>query len=181
MGVEVEAFLRPAPDLSINLGTTWVNTRYRKNLVGADGKPLTNALFQLPGRRLSNSSELSATGSVTYTPPLTSKLTGLFYLDGRLQSELNTGSDLDIEKRQEAVFLMNARVGVRGPNALWSVELWAQNLLDTDYTQIAFDAPLQGSGTARGVSQGFYPRSTGLFGAFLSEPRTFGITFRGQF
>ncbi|MEO7240447.1 MAG: hypothetical protein ABIW16_03525, partial [Sphingomicrobium sp.] len=30
----------------------------------------------------------------------------------------------------------------------------------------------------RGVEQGFYPRSTQLFGAFLAEPRTYGATLR---
>ena len=55
-----------------------------------------------------------------------------------------------------------------------------QNLFDEDYVQVAFDAPLQGTGTTRGVEQGFYTRSTQLFGAFLAEPRTFGLTLRTQ-
>jgi hypothetical protein len=45
---------------------------------------------------------------------------------------------------------------------------------------VAFDAPLQGSGTVRGVEAGFYPRSTQLFGAFLAEPRTYGLTLRAR-
>ena len=39
------------------------NTKYRDNLVGADGKPLTNALFQLPGRQISNAPKWTVTGS----------------------------------------------------------------------------------------------------------------------
>jgi len=181
-GVELEAFYRPMPDLSLNLGGTAISTRYRNNLVGAEGKPLTNALFQLPGRRISNSSLHSATASFSYTPRFgTGGMRGLIYMDARYQSEINTGSDLDLEKIQNDFVVVNGRIGLRGRDSIWGVELWAQNLLNTDYKQIAFDAPLQGSGTIRGVEQGFYPRSTGLFGAFLGEPRTYGVTVRTRF
>ena len=36
----------------------WRTRKYRDNLVGAGGKPLTNALFQLPGRRISERAEV---------------------------------------------------------------------------------------------------------------------------
>ena len=58
--------------------------------------------------------------------------------------------------------------------------LWAQNLFNKNYEQVAFDAPLQGTGTTRGVEAGFYPVSTQLYGAFLGEPRTFGVTLRAK-
>ena len=53
-GFEVEAFTRPMPDLAINGGVTYANARNRHNLVGADGAPLSNALWQLSGRQISN-------------------------------------------------------------------------------------------------------------------------------
>ena len=178
-GVELEVFARPMQDLSVNVGTTYANTRYRKNLVGGDGEATSGQLFQLPGRRISNSAAWTSTGAVTWTPPIGgSGMRGLVYLDARYMSDYNTGSDLDIEKVQDAYTVLNGRIGIRGPNDLWAVELWARNLFDKDYIQVAFDAPLQGSGTTRGVEQGFYPRSTQLFGAFLAEPRTFGVTLR---
>ena len=181
-GAEAELFLRPMPDVSLNLGATWVSTKYRKNLVGTEGAPLSAALFQLPGRRISNSSEYSATASFSYTPPLgTTGMDGLIYFDARYQSAFNTGSDLDLEKVQDDFVVVNGRIGLRGRDAVWGVELWAQNLLNTEFRQIAFDAPIQGSGTIRGVQQGFYPRSTQLFGAFLGEPRTYGVTVRTRF
>jgi iron complex outermembrane receptor protein len=181
MGFELEAFTRPLADLSINGGLTLSNTKYRHNLVGAGGRALTNALFQLPGRRISNSAEWTATGSVAWTPPLGGGLRGLIYADIRHTSSYNTGSDLDIEKTQGAFTVVNARVGVHGADDSWAVELWAQNLFDKNFLQVAFDAPIQGSGTTRGVEQGFYSRSTQLYGAFLGEPRTFGVTLRGKF
>ena len=106
---------------------------------------------------------------------------GLFYVDWRHMSKLNTGSDLDLEKVQDQFNVFNARIGLRGPNDRWAVELWGQNIFNQDFIQVAFDAPVQGSGTTRGVNAGFYPRSTQLFGAFLGEPRTWGLTLRGNF
>ena len=50
--------------------------------------------------------------------------------------------------------------------------------------QVAFDAPIQGTCTTRGAINGFcspIPNvATQLYGSFLGEPRTFGITFRGK-
>jgi len=95
-------------------------------------------------------------------------------------SRFNTGSDLDIEKTQDGFAVFNGRVGVHGPEDAWALELWGQNLFNKHFIQVAFDAPLQGTGTTRGVQAGFYPRSTQLYGAFLGEPRTFGVTFRAK-
>ena len=180
-GVELEFFTRPMPDLTLNLGGIYANTRYRKNLVGANGDATSAQLFQLPGRRLSNSAAFTVTASAGYTPAIgSSGLRGLIYVDARHSSEFNTGSDLDREKIQKPYTVVNGRIGIRGPDQAWAVELWAQNILNKNYKQVAFDAPLQGSGTVRGVEQGFYPRSTQLFGAFLAEPRTYGLTLRAR-
>jgi outer membrane receptor protein involved in Fe transport len=178
-GVEVELFARPATDVAVNIGTTVVNTRYANDLVGTGGNPLTNALFQLPGRRLSNSSSFVGTGSLSFNPRVgNGGMRALFYVDARHQSSFNTGSDLDLEKVQPAYTVINGRIGIQGPDRRWAVELWAQNIFNEDYLQVAFDAFAQGSGTQRGVQQGFYPRSNQLFGAFLAEPRTYGLTVR---
>jgi iron complex outermembrane receptor protein len=182
MGVELEVFTRPLPDVNWNFGTIFADTRYRDNLVGSDGRPLTNALFQLPGRRISNSNQWTVTSSLAWTPRIGgSGLRGLFYVDARHMSEFNTGSDLDIEKVQDGFTVFNGRIGIHGPDRMWGVEVWGQNLLDEDFMQVAFDAPIQGSGTERGVRANFYPRSTQLFGAFLGEPRSYGLTLRGRF
>jgi outer membrane receptor protein involved in Fe transport len=180
-GIEVEGFFRPFQDFSAALGVTYVNTKYRNNLIGTEGNAIIPALFQLPGSRVSNSAEYAITGSAGWTPPIGSNgLSGLLYADFRYQSEVNTGSDLDEEKIQEEVVVVNARVGLRGRDERWGVELWAQNLFDEDYSQIGFDAPLQGSGTI-GATRAFGTPATQLFGAFLAEPRTYGVTLRTRF
>lgn len=184
-GVEFEMFTRPATDVTLNFGATYVDTKYRNNLVGADGRALNSALFQLPGSRLSNSSKLALTTSIGFNPRITDNgIRALIYADARHATKFNTGSDLDIEKIQKAYTVVNARVGLQGPGGRWGVELWAQNLFNEDYLQVAFDAPIQGFGTTGGsntlggVQNGFYNRSNQLFGAFLAEPRTYGLTLR---
>ncbi len=191
-GAELEVFTRPFRDARLNMGLTYVQTKYRNDLVGADGRALSNQLFQLPGRNLSNAPELSVTGSFAWTPPIGSNgLRGLLYFDGRHVSSFNTGSDLDIEKTQKGFSVVNGRVGLSGRDGMWAIEFWAQNLFNKNYKQVAFDAPLQGSCTERGAQNGFctallpgtgFPnRATQLFGAFLGEPRTFGMTLKAKF
>jgi iron complex outermembrane recepter protein len=180
-GLEIEAFLRPARHVAVNLGLTYTNTRYANDLVGVGGAAFPGALFQLPGSRLSNSSEYVATGSFSWTPPIgDTGLSGLIYVDTRLQSDTNTGSDLDIEKVQDAFAVTNARIGLRGAEQKWALELWAQNIFNVNYQQVTFDSPLQGGGTTRQTAR-FGSAANQLYGAFLAEPRTYGVTARFKF
>ncbi len=179
-GVEVEAAIFPIPDLAFNIGFTWANTRYSKNLVGVGGRPFPTPLFNLPGNKLSNAPEFVQTGSMTWTPTITENLSGLFYVDYRFQSAIQTGSDLFPEKEQQAFVVVNARLGISGPEGRWSVEAWAQNLLNEKYSQVGFNSPLLGGGTIAQTARGG-PTADQLFGAFLAEPRTFGVTVRTRF
>ena len=185
-GVEVEASLRPSRDVNVNIGYTYAQTKYRNNLTGAGEDPLDPFLFLLPGDNVSNAPEHVVTSALSWTPDIgNSGLSGLFYVDSRLTSDYNTGSDLFPEKEQDGYVLVNARIGVRGPDERWAVELWAQNVFDEQYQQVAFNSPFQGANSraqvaAFGATQGF---STGnqLFSSYLAEPRTYGITLRGRF
>jgi outer membrane receptor protein involved in Fe transport len=186
-GVEIEMTGSPAPHLRLTGGYTYADTQYRRNLIGSSqGEPLDPFLFNLPGQQLSNAPEHVLTGSLAYTPPLGgSGLSGLFYVDTRYTSDFNTGSDLFPEKEQDAFVIVNGRIGIRGPDERWAVEVFAQNLFNQDYYQVAFNTPFQGANSRAqvaqfGAAQGF---GTGnqLFSAFLAEPRTYGVTLRGRF
>ena len=48
-------------------------------------------------------------------------------------SKYNTGSDLIPKRCRTAYTVVNGRIGIRGPDERWAVELWAQNLFDKDY------------------------------------------------
>ena len=134
---------------------------------------------------MSNAPRHTVTSSATWTPPLgTGGLTALFYVDSRMTSDYNTGSDLFAEKNQDGFFLVNARIGVRGRDQRWALEFWGQNVFDTDYQQVAFSAPFQGAGSVSQVQRFGSPSfATGnaLFASFLAEPRTYGVTLRSRF
>jgi iron complex outermembrane recepter protein len=173
-GVEIEAALRPSRDVNVSLGLTFADTKYRNDLVGNDrGAPLDPALRVLPGRNLSNAPQIVMTGSFAWTPDIgNSGLQGLFYVDGRMTGDFNTGSDLFPQKEEDAFTVVNARVGIRGRDELWAVELWAQNVFNVNYAQVAFNTPF---------TDPQYPGGRQIFSAFLAEPRTYGITLRSRF
>ena len=182
-GVELEASLVPARDFRVSLGATFTDTKYRDNLVGnSSGIPLDQALRRLPGQRLSNSAGIVATTAVTFTPDIGhSGLSALFYVDGRLTSDYNTGSDLFPQKAQDGYALFNARVGLRGKNQVWAIEFWGQNIFNKDYTQVAFNSPFQEGAATAAFQDPRYPGGRQLFSQFLAEPRTYGVTVRGKF
>lgn len=185
-GVELEAYVQPARSLRATAGLTYARTKFADSLVGSsDGTvPLDPALFLLEGQDNSNAPRWVATTSVAWTPELGGGLSGLVYVDNRITGDYNTGSDLYPEKAQDGYIVTNARIGLRGPGQRWAVELWAQNLFDSDYSQVAFNSPLQSSSpnnqSAAQLGR-FGSMSNQLFSAYLSEPRTYGITLRTRF
>ncbi|HKX90712.1 MAG TPA: TonB-dependent receptor [Sphingopyxis sp.] len=184
-GFELEASLVPARSFRMTAGLTYARTKYRGNLVGNNsGAPLDQALRLLPGNNLSNAPELVATGSVAWTPDIgSSGLTGLVYLDGRMTSDYNTGSDLFPQKEQNGYAIFNARIGIRGPDEKWGIEFWGQNIFNKQYAQVAFNSPFQegGTSTTTAFADPQYPGGRQIFSQFLAEPRTYGVTLRGKF
>ncbi len=145
------------------------------------GQHSTPHLRKLPGDNLSNAPELVATSSVTWTPEIgSSGLTGLFYIDGRMTSDYNTGSDLFPQKEQDSFAVFNARIGLRGPDEAWGIELWGQNIFNQDYAQVAFNTPFQAGTTSAPFVDPQYPGGRQIFSQFLAEPRTYGITASRQ-
>ena len=182
-GVELEASLVPARNFRMAAGLTYAKTTYRDDLIGTkNGAPLDAALRKLPGDNLSNAPELVATSSVTWTPDIgSSGMSGLVYIDGRMTSDYNTGSDLFPQKEQDGFAVFNARIGLRGPDESWGIELWGQNIFKQDYAQVAFNSPFQAGTTSAPFVDPQYPGGRQIFSQFLAEPRTYGITLRGKF
>lgn len=186
-GVELELTASPVRNLRVTGGLTYARAKFADRLVGSgDGSvPLDPALFLLPGSINSQAPQVVTTVSAAWTPSLgSSGLTALFYIDGRMTSDFNTGSDLFPEKEQDGYAVFNARVGIRGPQQRWAVEFWGQNIFNQDYTQVAFSSPLQSSSPATstiGQFAGGAPMANQLISAYLAEPRTYGITLRGSF
>jgi outer membrane receptor protein involved in Fe transport len=182
-GLELEASLTPARNFRMAAGLTYAKTTYRDDLIGTkNGAPLDSALRKLPGDNLSNAPEIVATSSVTWTPDIGSNgMSGLVYIDGRMTSDYNTGSDLFPQKEQDGFAVFNARIGLRGPDEAWGIELWGQNIFNQDYAQVAFNSPFQAGQSSAPFVDSQYPGGRQIFSHFLAEPRTYGITLRGKF
>ncbi len=168
-GVEIEANLSPVRDLTATVGLTYADTSFANNLIGnEDGTPLDPALRLLSGDNMSNAPEIVATSSLSWTPPIgDSGMRGLFFVNARMTSDYNTGSDLLYGKEQDGFVVVNGRIGVTNIGGSFSVEGWVQNLFDTDYTQVAFNTP--------------FVAEQQTYSAFLAEPRTYGVTVRAEF
>ena len=112
-----------------------------------------------------------------------SGLSGLVYIDGRMTSDYNTGSDLFPQKEQDGYAIFNARIGIRGPDERWGVEFWGQNIFNKQYAQVAFNSPFQegATSTTAAFADPQYPGGRQIFSQFLAEPRTYGVTLRGKF
>ena len=162
-GVEIEAQARPMDQLTLAGGVTYANTRYDNDV----SEPT------LRDQRLTNAPFWSATGSATWEQAVGRGMTGFLNLNFRFNGDMNTGSDLDVEKEQSSYAVWNGRIGFGPDDKRWQFELWGRNLFDREYLQVAFDAPLQGEGTG--------PGSTQTYAAFLGDPRTWGATFRYNF
>lgn len=187
-GVELELSASPVRNVRVSGGMTYARAKFANRLVGSGNGniPLDPALFLLPGSINSNAPEIVTTVSASWTPDLgTNGLSALFYVDARSMSDFNTGSDLFPEKKQDGFSVVNARIGIRGPDQRWALEFWGQNIFNQNYTQVAFSSPLQSSSPATSTvgqfGPGGAPMANQLISAYLAEPRTYGVTLRGRF
>ncbi len=162
-GVELDGQALVTDSLSFQAGVSYTDARYGDNVSDAT----------LAGRRLTHAPYWIVVAAGTYERPISSNLMGFIRLDYRFNSDMNTGSDLDVEKVQRSFAVWNGRIGIGAQDNRWVFELWGRNIFDRDYRQVAFDAPLQGQGTG--------PTSTQTFNAFLGDPSTWGATVRVNF
>lgn len=169
-GVDLDfVWYTPLDQLSLQGGVTYADTQ-----IEDFGTALQFFRTDREDDTLSFAPEFSSSLSATFEQPVGASLLFRANLGIKYTSEYNTGSNLDPRKMQDAMTLLNGRVGIGSQDDKWTVELWGLNLTDEDYYQVAFDATLQGSSTSPGVS-------TSTLNAFLGAPRTYGLTARFKF
>ncbi len=169
-GVDADFVWLPVRNLAFQGGLTVADTRFSKSSYGsiiANDPQFLGA----PGARISFAPLYSASFSATYTLNLNDAFMTRFNAGVKYTSKYNTGSDLDPGKEQSAYALVNARAAFGPRNEHWAVELWAENLFNQDYKQVAFDSGFQNVPT----------NATGVLDAFLGAPRTYGVTFRAKY
>lgn len=134
------------------------------------------------------------TGALDFNRSFGRGLRGGFNLSARYSTEYNTGSDLLPYKFQDDFTVVNGRLMLGSENERWTLEVWAQNLLEEDYTQVGFSAPLQGTAfnnptNAVQPDGSFYipfnpangTGDTATYNAYLGQPRTYGVTLRVRY
>ncbi|KQY35750.1 TonB-dependent receptor [Caulobacter sp. Root1455] len=179
-GVDADfIWFTPVHGLSVQSGFTYADTKYGDQPIPNDPG---NALALLPGSNLSLAPKYSLSGSLSYEHPVGDTLKARFNIGAKYSSEYNTGSDLFPPKMQDAYTVVNARVSLGDADDKWTAELWAQNLLDEEYKQVAFNGTLQGSSGLSATNKVYKPAlDTITYDAFLGAPRTYGVTLRAKF
>ncbi|RZJ18289.1 MAG: TonB-dependent receptor [Brevundimonas sp.] len=186
-GVDADfMWFTPLEGLSIQAGATYTDAKYsdftRADLVNPDNFP---GLSLLPGARASFAPEWSLTGGVNFDREIGNGLKAGFALSAKYQTEYNTGSDLLPYKMQDAYTVVNGRISFGSADDRWTMDIWAQNLLDEEYVQVAYNGFLQGSGFQNTQqADGTYYSPAGdsqTIDAFLGAPRTYGVTLRVKY
>ncbi|WP_425410546.1 TonB-dependent receptor [Hyphococcus sp.] len=170
-GFEADFLAQATEQIFLQGGVTYANTRYGDNvsapIIAAGGTPITSSDGRLlDGRQITLAPKWSATAAMTFQEQLWDTNWDIFMnWNARYSSEYNTGSDLDPQKTQDAFIIANASIGIVTQETGFELEAFVRNLTDADIYQVAFDAPLQ----------------SGSYDAFLTQPRTYGITARFRF
>lgn len=183
-GVDADfAWFTPIEGLVLSGGVTYADTKY-SNFTAADMTVPENfpQLSLLPGARASFAPEWSTTASIAFDRSIGNGLRFGFNLTGKYMTEFNTGSDLLPYKMQDAFGILNGRVTIGSESERWTLELWGQNLTDTEYKQVAINQPLMGTAFQTTMqSNGTYydpAKDTQTYASFLGAPRTYGLTLR---
>jgi outer membrane receptor protein involved in Fe transport len=169
-GVDADIVWLPSRNLSFQGGLTVADTRYDLTPGQLLQLQETTGFLGSRGSRLSLAPLYSASLSGTYTLDLPQDYRLRFNAGWKFSSDYNTGSDLDPGKIQGNYSLVNARVVLGPKDDRWTIELWADNLTNTNYKQVAFDVGFQNVPT----------NATGVLAAFLGDPRTYGVTVRAR-
>ena len=186
-GVDADfLWFTPIEGLTLGGGVTYTDAEYGR-FTAADLAIPGNfpGISLLPGARPSFAPEWSYVGSINFNRSIGSGLEFGFSLSGKYMTEYNTGSDLLPFKTQEGFGTLNGRISIGAEDERWTLEAWAQNLTDEEYTQVAFNGFLQGSGFASTQQPDgtFYNPATDsqTINAFLGAPRTYGVTLRVKY
>lgn len=188
-GVDADmVWFTPVQGLTFQGGVTYTDAKYgRFGAADLSSPGRFPQLSLLPGARASFAPEWSLTGALAFDRSLGGGLRGGFNLSAKYSTDYNTGSDLLPYKHQDAFTVVNGRVSIGSEDERWTLDVWAQNLLQEEYTQVGFAAPLQGTAFANTTTPQadgtFYNMATdtATYNAYLGAPRTYGVTLKVKY
>jgi outer membrane receptor protein involved in Fe transport len=173
-GLEFEGQVAPTEGLLFTGSATWAHSYYGQD-TPTPGFP-TGAPTILAGQTLTQAPRLTLNGSVNYETPVGDDgWMGFVNLSANYRTKYNTGSDLNINKVQEAFALVNGQIGVRDESHNWEVAVWGRNIFNEHYNVVAFNTPVQGpSGPPISPLPVISANST--ISVFPGEPAIYGVT-----
>ena len=182
-GVEIDSSARFGDNFSGYLNLAWTDGKYESfngappplELSGGSvslgndqqGNPLPIGAYDASGTKLPGLSEWAGSiGGEYHTPGALLGRQGEYFaaVDVSYRSEFSSSPVESQYLNIDGYSLVNGRVGFRGDSG-WDFFVWGKNLLDEEYFEIL---------SPGGSSSGYY---AGLPG----DPRTYGVTLRGNF
>lgn len=181
-GAELELNARLSKSLSANMAYTYTDARYPRN---CGGGTLSTVVLSLCGNQLTNAPRHVVIAGLDFDRDIGSTFNFNFNSSIRLESDrrtstqavlvsgptvLTTRNPFDI---QDGNAKINLRAGIGSQDGMWRIEFFGNNITDKTTRNVTFNVPL------RGLSA-FGPAGIAR-GAFLQDPRTYGVTVRTKF
>jgi iron complex outermembrane receptor protein len=162
-GAELELLFAPAADLvlgtavgynkaeygSFDNGQCTVEQSFYEYYIvqGAQtGSPGTssNCTQDLKGKPLANAPEWNVSTYMQYDKDLGTDLMGMVRLEYSYIDDYFLEEDLDPHLKNDAVNIVNLRLGLASQDRRWEVTLWGRNMLDEEYYVFGLDIPTIG-------------------------------------
>jgi len=163
-GFEAEASFRAAEGVTIGASGAYVDATYLSYKNGACPPERLNLgrICDLSGQPLAGSPRFTGSLSLDVVRPV-GELEAYGRADYSYRTRFFTAVNNSRFSQVDGYGIANLRLGVRQPDSLWDVSVWARNLFDEDYFQ------------TRSVAD------TGLVNGLVGDPRTLGATLRTKF
>jgi len=195
-GVEFESAYALSDALSLNLAATYTDAKYPDDCTTFDPTDanFNGSVTALCGQQFTNAPKLVVIGGANVDTEINTSGASMFagfsvrYESKRRTSTLPTeipatfGLTTEAQVRdavaaaiarpfdiQKSNAKLDLRLGFRTANEKFTIEAWAHNFFDVRTRFLTFNIPLRGFSGQRAR------------GAFVQEPRTYGLTLRGKF
>lgn len=163
-GVEADFLYRPTGELTLNLGASYLDAEYASFAAAPAqaGSALTSQ--DLTGRTPARAPRWTLVGGANYDRDLANGMRLIANLNVRHATSQYNDLPLTEAFRNSATTLVGASAELAFPNGV-GVQVWGRNLTDEEYFT---------NGSA-------LPVSNGSLVAYLSDPRTYGVTVRYRY
>ncbi|MEE4201739.1 TonB-dependent receptor [Erythrobacter sp.] len=184
-GFEIDFNAQVTPTFALNAAMTYSDARYPSDCIEGDisalvaaglvetaanlcGADLTNAPAFVGNLGLIYENEITSSGWV-----MTASANMRYESDRRTSTQpseigaaFTTPLPFDVQNGNARI---NARLGFTTPDEAFTFEVWGNNLTDYIARNVTFNTPLRGTANVRSR------------GAYIEDPRTYGVTVRTKF